>query len=321
MTRTTLAVTLVLASYTLASLAVSPIAAAVAARWRVRAGAIPARAWFWLRMSPPAAGLAASLGLVLPAFAAYEPPREAEQAGPWLMVLAALALVPVIVSAVRLLRARWIVWRFNRAILSSATIARLDGTPLPLHVVDQMGPLVGLIGVLRPRLVLSSHVRSLCSGKELATIAAHEAAHLGARDNLKRLLLDACPDLLRWTPLHARIVRAWSSAAEREADDAAANTGDRGARVALASLLIKLARLSAPPMPLPPLSSSLIGEDDLAYRVKRLLEEPTPSPRQSAWGTTVLGALAATAFGCTWSMPELLEGVHHVSERLVGLGL
>lgn len=321
MSRELLLVTILLASYALVSSMAGLLVMLVSKRVLIAPSTVSARDWFYLRLSPAIAGVAVSFGLVLPGFLFYEPLHDGENAGPLVLLLASLTLALMALSVLTLGRAVWTAWLFERLHLSTAPVAAIAGARLPVHVVERAGLLVGLVGVLRPRLVLSTHVRAACTEEELATITAHEAAHLGARDNLKRLLLDACPDVLRWTSAHQRLTFNWSAAAEAEADDAAAGSGNPGARIALAALLVKLARLAPAPMGLPPLSSPLIDRDDLAPRVRRLLDEPAQRRWQSGRRALKVAATCALlGFVWAWSAPDVLQSVHQVSEFFVRMG-
>jgi hypothetical protein len=317
--RATLLVAVVLAVYSLVSLA-SGVLFILAATWlKERRASRQAAAWFWLRVSPAIAGMAVALGIVLPAFALYEPAHRGEQPGPALLALAGLAVLVLASAAVRFGRLVWAGWRFNRQWLDPASVTSIGGTNLPVHIVDRAGPLVALVGVVRPRLVVSSDVMAVCSSAELAVITAHETAHLRARDNLKRLLLGACPDVLRWSRLHDRFTRVWSAAAEEAADDDAADPGDTRARVELAALLVKLARLAPGRACDLRLSSPLIQLDDLGPRVKRLCDGG--APRQAgSWGPVVSAAFVVLGVAAALAAPELLPRAHRAAEFLVQFG-
>ena len=134
--------------------------------------------------------------------------------------------------------------------------------------------MVALVGVFSPRLVAARTVIDACSAEELAAIVAHERGHLHARDNFKRWLLTCAPDVMRWTRAHASIVAAWRDAAEYAADDAA-TCGEEEARVDLAALLLKIARLAPPRFATPAAVSPFADKEGLDRRVRRLL---TPTP-------------------------------------------
>ena len=109
--------------------------------------------------------------------------------------------------------------------------------------------MMALVGVLRPRLLVTRGLVAALTDEELAASIAHEVGHSRARDNLKRLLMRAAPDLLTATPAARAIERRWASAAEHRADRMAADDSPV-ARCALASALVKVARLTPAMTPL-----------------------------------------------------------------------
>src|SRR4030095_10762484 len=116
---------------------------------------------------------------------------------------------------------------------------------LPAYAIDDAFPTVAVIGIVRPRLFVAERVMRECSAGEIAAMVSHEYSHVSAHDNLKRLLIRACPDVFG-TP--RRLDRARAAAAE-EAADARAASGHPAARLDLAQALIHVARLAAPRMP------------------------------------------------------------------------
>ena len=127
------------------------------------------------------------------------------------------------------------------------------------------------------------------------------------------------PDVLRWTPLHASINSAWRAAAEDAADDAATR-GREEARVDLAALLVKIARL-APSIASPSPVSPFADEEGLNRRVHRLL---TPTEQQLAaswpllipavWTTTALAVVVAV------TSPSTLKQLYEFVELVVAFG-
>jgi len=145
-------------------------------------------------------------------------------------------------------------------------------------------------------------------------VVAHEAAHLSARDNLKLLLLLACPDALAWTSLDAVLSERWRREAEFAADQRA--TGDDPQkRLALASALIRVARLfdsshrerQALTMP--------VALDDVEGRVRQLL---APGHATSA---RISKALVSFALLLPVAALPLYALVHELIETLVRFGL
>jgi Zn-dependent protease with chaperone function len=263
-----------------------------------------------LRLLPSAGALLIGLTVVLPAFLSFEPHQEHEAAGPVLIVLAALAAAGVSGGLWR----GWRACRAARALLACCRPGPDRVGDATVHVLDSAEPLVAVIGALQPRIVASESVRAACSAEEFGAVLAHEAAHLAARDNLKLLMLVAAPDALALTPLAAELTERWRAAAESEADQCA-TLGDGERRLALASALIKVARLvKIRGAPRPALGMS-VATDDVPGRVRALLGPPA----SRAQGR-ILAALAVTAL----LVPLLaLPGyalVHELVEGLIAVG-
>lgn len=304
------------------------VAAATAAVWRAglieRDNPTPTiRAWrlTLLRALPFATGALVTAVLVTPGYLAFEPDHESEEVGPVLMALAMLGGFLLGAGLLIALRAVIATWRLERRWLRSASA--IEFTPpagIPAYVIEMLTPVVALIGVFSPKLVASRSVLEVCSTCELAQIVAHERGHLRSRDNLKRWLMAAAPDLLRWTRFHDEIEVAWYNAAEDAADDAA-TSGDVLARTDLAALLVKIAGLGlTAPWPAATVSP-FVETDGLDRRVRRLLEdEATPAP--SIWPAVarVAGVCATALMVAGLFSPTALQSAHLIVETIIGLG-
>jgi beta-lactamase regulating signal transducer with metallopeptidase domain len=172
-----------------------------------------------------------------------------------------------------------------------------------------------LVGVFRPKLLVTRPLIDALTSEELRAAVAHEVGHLGSRDNLKRLAMRATPDGLSLLPASRRLERDWASAAEHAADAHAARDSNTG--LALASALVKVARLTPADRTFGPLSSPLVGGEGVASRVERLMERPAArrlpiAARLFCW-TTAAAMLVAVVAGYA----PLLQSVHHLSEVLV----
>jgi Zn-dependent protease with chaperone function len=264
-----------------------------------------------LRLLPVAGALLFALTVVLPAFLSFEPHQDREAAGPLLLILAAFA-------SLTLGHGIWRGWRASaaaRSLLHRCGPAKrwVVENGQSVQVVEVGEPIIGVIGGWRPRLVAAECIISACSRDEFRQVVAHEAAHLSARDNLKLLLLLACPDALAWTALGAVLSERWRTAAEFAADQRAAGD-DPHKRVALASALIKVARLfdtshrerQALTMP--------VALDDVEGRVRRLLG-PTHST-----SATISKTLASFALLMPVAAIPLYALVQKLIETLVGFG-
>ena len=289
------AVTIVFASFALVSsvvsLAVARLAPIAAARLERYSPGSRAALLFRVRLLPAALASIASLGVALPIFLVYEPAETGESLS---MTLLALAVA----GSVLLARGAWraaLAWHATRAVRLSwqARGRRVDGfdSTLPLFAIDESFPTVAVIGVFRPALFISERVLRECPPEEIRAMLRHEAAHVTVRDNLKRFLIRACPDMLR---SGGALDRAWALAAE-EAADAAAVADQPGSALELAQALIHVARL-APTAPAPELASAFYLGGSIEARVRNLVgaTPATDAPHRPGILLVVAG-LALTA--------------------------
>jgi Zn-dependent protease with chaperone function len=322
MSRTMLIVIVGLAAFAALNLVTS---LAIALAWRAGlldnpalSSAARANRLAWLRGLPSIAPAIVALVVIVPAFAWFEPHHQGEQPGPILPLLAMIAIAQIAASlwiaVVSAARTRMI----TRAWLRAGT--PLDVQPpagVPAYAIDSLAPIVALVGVFSPKLIAARAVIDACTYEELTAIVSHERGHLHARDNMKRWLMASAPDALRWTPMHHELCAAWHDAAEDAADDVATGA-DQGARVHLATLLLKIARL-APETAWPAATvSSFVRHDGLARRVRRLLEpsHDLTHPR-SLWP---LAALASAAVVAALASPGVPGRIFAMVELLVQYG-
>ena len=301
----------VLAVYGLCNLLLS---AAVVLAWRagLQRHLAAAGAVLGIRLLPAMGSAILVLTVVLPAFLLYEPPHAHDHPGPLLLASALFALLVLADGARRGIAA----WQATRALLRGAqplhTHAPAGGPEVT--VINAKEPLVAVVGSWRQRIVAARCVAAACDPEEFRQVLAHEAAHLRARDNLKLLLLLTMPDALAWLPTGATLTERWRAATELEADERASGS-DRRKRAALASALIKVARLSLAsgrPRKAVRTTAPLIG---LEHRIRRLLA-PSPTMRRDFSGLRVLtGALLLPLL----AMP-LYASVHRLIEALVAFG-
>jgi hypothetical protein len=145
-------------------------------------------------------------------------------------------------------------------------------------------------------------------------VAAHESGHLAARDVLKRLVLRACPEPLRWTGARARLEHAWERAAEAAADDFA---GRRVPRIHLASALVKIAGLVPPGRGLSLELPAFAAEAPVAARVHELLAEGAGARPAGGGARAFYGLIAAAAAALLALLPSALPATHRLLERVV----
>jgi beta-lactamase regulating signal transducer with metallopeptidase domain len=208
-------------------------------------------------------------------------------------------------------------WRATRTLVRNAqpVAAQPAAGGTEVIVVNVKEPLVGVVGGWRQRIIAARSVAAACDYEEFRQVLAHEAAHMDARDNLKLLMLLMTPDALAWLPTGRALTAQWRAAAELEADERASGTDPRK-RVALASALIKVARLSIAsglPRRASRVSSHLSG---LEHRVRRLLAPSSAAVRRSFPARRLLT--------CALILPllavPLYASVHRLIEVLVAFG-
>jgi Zn-dependent protease with chaperone function len=274
-----------------------------------------------LRLLPSLFAAAFALGLAVPAFVMVEPAAAAESPGLFLIGAATLGLLPIAAAGWRASHA----WRASRALerelqRRAVPIAEL-GAGLLARRVDTVSGLVGVVGFRQPRLYISSDVLGALDANELNAAVAHELAHARSGDNLRRMLLSACPDWLSFHRLHRRLFKAWCEAAELRADADAAGLG-RESALALAAALLAVARLGPRAGPAQPMSA-LDATSGLERRVRRLAEPAAlPAPNGllaralRGSGFLPLAALPVLAASVAAS-PALATRLHALLEAFV----
>ena len=316
-----------------ALLSINALASLVAATvWRLLA--MPARQLsahsrakllFIMRIGPPAVALVFVAALLIPSYLLYEPYSTGEIVS---KKLAALALVSVIGVAFALWRGlkSWLATRkLLGTWLAGAERIRVDGTNIPAFRNQHAFPVIAVVGSLRPRLFIAGQVLDSLSEEEMLASIAHEYGHLAARDNLKRVLMRACRDMLTMVPCGRLIDRAWAENAEAAADESAAQRGSVMA-LNLASALIRIARMvPVGARPTMPIASFLLGDetDGVMGRVRRLLDLAAAAERQTHPRAKLLWAGWAILLFSMFSLilllinSPMLSSLHSAMEHVV----
>ena len=258
-----------------------------------------ARLLFALRLAPASIAGAIAVGLCAPSYLWFEPEPALERIG---MGCVAAALASAWVCAAGIVRGAGAAARSARR-LRVYEAAR-----------ESAAPVLMLAGVFRPRLVVSRGVRETLTKEQLTVALRHERAHGEAHDNFKRLLILLTPDALPFVRGMGAIERGWSRLAEWAADDRAVR-GSRRRSLALASALVRVARMGAAPHA-PELATHLLGSPaDLAARVERLLEgREAPALRPRVWpvvAMAVCGTVVAVQPSALALVHEALEALAH----------
>jgi hypothetical protein len=265
--------------------------------------------WLAIRLTPSVGAALFSAAVVVPAFLRYEPVHR-EWPGCMLIVLAAFGGALILDGVRRGVKSYWVTHKLSAQWTPVATHLRAAG--MTIDVIDSVAPIVAVIGGWRPRMVAARRVVHACTDGELACIIAHERAHLAAKDNLKRFLIAASPDVLSWLPLGRELARRWCTAAEQTADELATGSGLH-ARLALASALIKVARLATGTPPALSPISTLIDPNGIEVRIQRLLG-PAGEPH-----TRPLWVYALSFATLVAAAPALYQPIYRCTEALVGL--
>lgn len=310
--------TLALAWFLAANIALSAAVAVIARRVNSARLRRSASLLLLLRLLPAAASVLFVALVFIPSYVKFEP-REFAEGFDVTLMLAALAAAALLVSAgVQ----GGIAWRRAvrraRVWTETAQPLALDGVGIPAFCIEADQPVMALVGIVRARLLVTRGLIEALTPEELAVSIAHEIGHHRAWDNLKRLAMRSAPDLFGWTKAARRLEHEWAGAAEHTADAGASRAADRGARLALASALVKVARLMPAPTSIAVPISTLMGSGEIASRVRRLLDdapEPDAAPRRTSPSRLALALAAVVSLALAYA--PLLATVHGATEVLV----
>jgi len=282
---------------------------------------------FAFRVLPLAASVVITLVFVVPSFQLLEPRsldmdiNEGMGAVPVALGVCALSLIAcgsfrVLAAQIRTSRvvAQWLEGahplKVDAAVQADAqTCAQTYAQTVTFPSRCEAPPLT-LVGIRRPRVLVSESTVALLSDDELRVALKHEHAHMRSRDNLKKLVLRFCP-----FPGMAGLESAWSHAAELAADDAAVSKLDDA--VDLAAALVKLSRLV--PVEAAPLCTVGFVTGSISARVQRLLSwDETAKARATRIRTWYVVPSVAALLLCIFATyGPALSLTHEVTEWLV----
>jgi len=291
----------------------SPWVMGVAAKLRPHQAA---RLLLTLRLAPAGLSLCVVVALCVPSYLRYEQNGEAERVGLFCLVAAGLGLALCMISVGKGAYAVVHSFLITRRCPSVEVAAAWNGASASDDVAGM--PLLALVGVVRPRLILSRRVLEALSPEQLDAALSHERAHQRSQDNLKRLLVVLAPDIFPFVNGFGRVEHEWERSIELAADDHATR-GEIGRSVALAEALIRVARLGNAEAGLPLASSLCARGEDLAERVHRLLGFEAVATKE--------GRLATFPWNFSFALlglsvlllhrPDVLYPVHWLLESLV----
>jgi hypothetical protein len=289
-----------------------PLSVLMVLAWRIRRmdqepRANSANFLFGLRIFPFAFSAVVTLFFTFPSFWLLETASPDEDAATFILALCSLIILTV--GMFRVLRTQARTTRAVAQWLMEATSIGSNAITPGLSSWDGAPALI-LVGIRKPRVMVSDMATMVLSDDELQVAVRHELGHMRSWDNLKKVLISATP-----FPGMGSIESAWLDAAELAADDAA--VANRQEALDLATALIKLSR-SSRQWPTPLLATGLVsGSRSIRLRVERLLQWRMASRHvRRAWLCT-LPVLFTIIIGIACKYGAALALTHRLTELLV----
>jgi Zn-dependent protease with chaperone function len=265
---------------------------------------------FELRILPLLASVIITFALVVPSFRLLEPRSHREGMGAMPLALGVCALLLIACGCCRVIAAQTRSTRMVKRWLEGARALKTNAGAAIIFQSQGEAPPLTLVGVRKPRVLVSESTLALLSNEELQIALKHELQHMKSRDNLKKLIFRFCP-----FPGMARLESAWLQAAELAADDAAvSNLWDA---VDLAAALVKLSRLV--PVEAAPVCAAGFVAGSLSKRVAQLLawDEASKERRVRVRTWFVVPLVVATSLLTTIAYGPVLAVTHEVTEWFV----
>jgi Zn-dependent protease with chaperone function len=273
-----------------------------------KSSACSANFLFGLRMFSFVFSTVIAVFFTFPSFWLMERAALDEDAGTF--VLSACSVLILSAGLWRVLRAEA---RTTNAVAQWTLEVRNTGTGAPFNptLSAALGaPALILVGIRRPRVMVSDMATAVLSPRELQAAVRHELGHKRSWDNLRKVLITATP-----FPGMNSLESAWREAAELAADDAAVTS--RQDALDLAAALIKLSR-SSRQWSEPALASGLVsGSSSISLRVRRLVEWRINNRRFQRIGRWTLFAFPMLIVAVANNYGAALVLTHRLTELLV----
>jgi Zn-dependent protease with chaperone function len=281
---------------------------------------------FIFRVLPLTIAIIVTFGFILPAFVLYEPTTPEESIGLKMAVIVCLSAFGLVAAVYRIVASWWQTRRLIGDWMTTSEPVEIEGVSMRAYQLRHPFPVVAVVGIFRPRIFVAEQVFSELDKPELVAALSHEAGHISSFDNLKRVAMRVCRDLLVF-PLGKSLDNGWLLAAESAADEYAAVRGGSGYALNLASALVKIGRITPQEQTHRlPIAAYLIEPDDtsLADRVDGLLKLADAGERTSVSGSRFLAAakylIPATLIICFITLATnsaFLMAIHSLSESVL----
>jgi len=267
---------------------------------------ISANLLFGLRVFPFVVSVVVTLFFTFPSFWLMERASSDEDAATFILALCSLVIFTA--GLFRVLRTQARTTRAVAQWLMGSSSLGSDAN-IPALRASNGAPALIVVGVRRPRVMVSDMAAKVLSSDELQVAVRHELAHMRAWDNLKKVLISANP-----FPGMGSLGSAWREAAELAADDAA--VASRQEALDLATALIKLSR-SSQQWHQPLLVTGLVSGTSIGLRVQRLLRWRMVGRNLQPIRRWSLFFLLTTTIGLAYNYGAALILTHRLTELLV----
>jgi hypothetical protein len=276
-----------------------------------------------LRIIPLTIASTFTFAFVVPAYVAFEPSVSNERVGYKVGAIWIISAIGFIAALGRIFASWWQTRRLIRTWMRDTSLIAVPGIHLPAYRIDHDFPVLAVVGTFRPRIFVAEKVLAGLDAAELEASVTHEAGHIGSRDNLKRLAMRLCSDLLVFH-FAKGIDRDWVEATEAAADETVTTRGL--AALDLASALVKIGRLIPEGRSYKlPAGAYLIepGDASLVARIEALVtmsDHPTAATKAARVPTAVLylGFLVSIAAVASLSLnATFLSFIHDTTEKVL----
>jgi BlaR1 peptidase M56 len=260
---------------------------------------------FGLRILPFAFSVGVTVFFTFPSFWLLERRSLDEDTGTFV-----LGLCSLLILGTGLFRMLWAEARTTHAVTRWRSSANSGaGRIAPTTKASDGAPPLILVGIRRPKVMVSDIAVTVLSDDELEVAVRHELGHMRSWDNLKKLLISATP-----FPGMRSLEHAWHQEAELAADDSAVT--NRREALALAAALIKLSR-SSQLWAEPVLATGFVsGSTSIGVRLERLIEWRMASRRHLTTPWIIL-VLFTMILGIVGNYGVALSITHRLTELLV----